>query len=230
MKLSIIIPVYNEEKTIKEIIERINSVDIDKELVIVDDCSNDRTRDILKRIVDQNHENIKVVYSSPNRGKGYAVRHGLRFITGDVVLIQDADLEYDPNDYYKLLEPYQDKSTRVVYGSRFLGMPKNMSFLQIMANRFFNFLTNILNKSKLTDVCTCYKSFRADVIKNIPLEVDSFWICHEINAKLLRKYKIKEVPINYTARTREEGKKVNWKVFLPSAYAVVKYKILSRYI
>lgn len=223
MKISVIVPVYNEEKTIKNVIDRIQRVAIDKEIIIVDDCSKDGTHEVLKAI-QKEYPQIKVVYSNPNRGKGYAIKYGFKFATGDVVIIQDADLEYNPEDYLKIAERYIKENADIVYGSRFRGKCENMSFFQIFANKFFNFLTNMIHGSRLTDTCTCYKSFKADVIKNLPLDSDGFEICHEINAKLLkRRYNIIEVPIDYHARTWKEGKKVGCKVFFTSTAAILKY-------
>ena len=226
MKLSIVMPVYNEAQTVKEMIERVRRVSIEKEIIIVDDSSKDGTKDILKEI-NKKYPDIKVVYSDPNRGKGYAIKYGFKFVTGDIILIQDADLEYNPTDYYKIMEAYLTQNADVVYGSRFLGTCENMIFLQLLANKFFTLLTNCIHRSHLTDVCTCYKSFKTDIIKQIPLESPGFGICHEINAKLLRSYKVVEVPINYYARRRSEGKKVGLKEFFTTFGAIVKFGFTS---
>ncbi|MBP7217048.1 MAG: glycosyltransferase family 2 protein [Candidatus Omnitrophica bacterium] len=223
MKLSVVIPVYNEAKTIEEVIARVRRVSFPLEIIIVDDCSRDGTKEKLKALEKQYPE-INVVYSDPNRGKGFAIRYGFQFVTGDVVIIQDADLEYNPQDYLRILEVYKDRHASVVYGSRFKGTCENMSFLQLFANKLFTFLTNLLHDVRLTDTCTCYKSFRADIIKSLPLSSEGFEICHEINAKLLRRnIPITEVPIVYRARTRKQGKKVDWKVFFTSIYAICKF-------
>jgi glycosyltransferase involved in cell wall biosynthesis len=225
MKLSVIIPVYNEEGTVQELIERVKRVNIEKEIIIVNDGSKDQTLSILKAAVE-GLADIKIISYPDNRGKGYAIRQGLNSVSGDVVLIQDADLEYDPQDYFKIMQPFLNGEAQVVYGSRFLGRCENMSFLQLFANRLFNFLTLLLHGKKISDTCTCYKAFRRELIKNLPLENNSFEICHEINARLLRKHcAIVEVPINYHARTKRQGKKVNWKVFFTSLYAIFKYRL-----
>lgn len=227
MKLSVIMPVYNEARTIEKVVDEIRSVPLEKEIIIVDDASVDGTRDILRQ-VGMRYPEIKIVYSQPNRGKGFVIQHGFRFASGDVVLIQDADLEYDPRDYLGILEPY-GQGAQVVYGSRFMGACERMSALQLFANKLFNLMTNLIHRAHLTDTCTCYKSFKAEIIKSLPLQSNGFEICHEINAKLLRRrYKIVEVPIRYRARTHKEGKKVNWKVFFTSISAILRYGLSRR--
>jgi len=223
MKLSVIIPVYNEANTVERLIDRVALVPVDKEIIVVDDCSTDGTREQLKKI-ERKYPNIQVFYSSPNRGKGHAIKIGFKLAKGDIVLVQDADMEYDPADYPNILAPYAQGKALAVYGSRFLGECRNMIFPQFFANKFFNFLTNIIHGSRLTDTCTCYKSFRSDIIKSLPLECDGFEICHEINARLLKGgCGIVEVPIRYFARRSSEGKKVKWKVFFTSTYTILKY-------
>lgn len=221
MKLSVIIPVYNEKKTIREVVDRIENLKMNKEIIIVDDCSDDGTKHVLETL---NYPDVKVIFSSPNKGKGFAIRKGFEKASGDVVIIQDADLEYDINDYYKLVKLFEKEETNIVYGSRFMGKCKNMNVFQIIANNLFNFLTNFLHSSGLTDTCTCYKLFRKNLIKSIPLKCNGFEICHEINAKLLRRgYNIIELPVNYIARTKKEGKKVGVKTFFTSLYAIFRY-------
>jgi len=228
MKLSIIIPVFNEEKTIKEVLEKIRNVKLEKkEIIIVNDASKDNTYEFLYNIKGiSSNENIKAINHDKNRGKGAAVRTGLKYVTGDYVIIQDADLEYNPDDYLKLLDKIQTEKVSAVFGSRFLGVCENMAFLNYIANQVLLFLTNFLYGSSLTDACSCYKLFDTNVIKNIELECDGFEFCHEVTAKLLKlNHRIIEVPIWYSARTVKEGKKVNWKQLFISASCLIKYRI-----
>jgi len=228
MKLSVVIPVYNEERTIKDVIERVDRVPLEKEIIIIDDCSKDGTRGILEKL-SARRKDIRIIYSSPNRGKGCAIKKGFGLATGDVVLIQDADLEYDPQDYLPIVKAFTDHDCPAVYGSRFLGECGNMSFLQLFANRLFTGLTNLIHRAHMSDTCTCYKAFRTGLIKNLPLESDGFEICHEINAKLLRRgVPIIEVPIHYYARTHKEGKKAGWKTFFISLRTIYQYGIVKK--
>jgi len=221
MKLSVIIPVYNEKKTIRELVSNVRSLNLDKEIILIDDCSNDGSRRVLETL---NYEDVKIIYNSSNRGKGYVIKNAFEKASGDAIIIQDADMEYDVKDYYKLMKPFEKEDVKIVYGSRFMGKCENMTIFQIIANNLFNFLTNFLHRSKLTDTCTCYKLFRTDLIKSIPLRSNGFEICHEINAKLLRRgYNIMELPINYRARTKKEGKKVGVKTFFTSLYAIFRF-------
>ena len=223
MKLSIVMPVYNEEKTILNIVDRVMAAPVEKELIVVDDCSDDGTPDALEKIRDKYPE-VKILRNSSNRGKGYAVRRGFEVATGDVFLIQDADLEYDPNDYSRITGAFLKEGVQVVYGSRFLGRCENMLFAQLVANKFFNLLTNLINGTRLTDACTCYKSFKADVIRNLPLESEGFGICHELTAKISKKdLAITEVPLNYRARTWKEGKKAGYRSFFTTAAAILRF-------
>ncbi len=228
MKLSIIIPVYNEKQTISKIVEIIKKIDIGnikKEIIIVEDFSNDGTREILKEIGKAN-KNIKIVYHKENLGKGSAIRTGIKEVTGDIVLIQDADLEYKPEDYKKLIYPIINNETKVVYGSRFLKKRKKRGKIcYFIANKFLTFVTRFLYRIKITDMETCYKVFRSDVIKNIELKSKRFDFEAEITAKIAKKkYKIKEVPISYYARTKVEGKKIGWKDGIETLWALIKYR------
>ncbi len=218
MKLSIIIPVYNERKTILEILKRVEKANlsdlcVEKEIIIVDDNSTDGTREILKKLKGKNY---KIIYHERNKGKGACIKTALKKVTGDYVIIQDADLEYDPEDYRKILECAMKENAQVVYGSRILN-PKNKksSFIYYLGGRIISFLTNLLYKTKITDEATGYKLFKTELIKSLNLESDGFEFCPEVTAKIAkRKIKIYEVPINYYPRSKKEGKKIKWAVEL----------------
>ncbi len=229
MKLSIVIPVFNEERTIKQVLEKIKDVKLaEKEIIIVNDASRDKTVEILeecKKMFSFENE-LRIITHEVNRGKGASIRTGLKYVTGDYVIIQDADLEYDPNDYIKLVDKIQAEQVAAVFGSRFLGMIENMAFLNYVANKILTLLTNRLFGCKLTDACTCYKLFDAKTISNIELEQNGFNFCHEVTVKLLRlNQQIVEVPIWYSARSALEGKKVGWKQLFRSIACLIKYKI-----
>jgi len=224
MKISVILPVYNEKKTIKEIIRRIMSVKLPKELIIIDDFSTDGTREILRGI---KHKAIKVLFHDRNYGKGHAIRTGLKHVTGDIIIIQDADLEYSPEEYPRLIKPIAEGKAKVVYGTRF---PKGserpkLSNMFFLANRILTTTSNILYNAEITDEPTCYKVFSADVLKNINLKCERFEFCPEVTAKVRKKgYKIYEVPISYNPRTTEEGKKINWKDGFEAFWVLLKYR------
>lgn len=226
-KLSIIIPVYNEESTIAEVLKKVRNVQIpvEKEIIVADDGSRDRTSDIVK---EENKHNQFVVYTSPvNFGKGAAIRCGLEHVTGDIVIIQDADLELDPNEYPQLIQPILDGASDVVYGSRFIHKAKGGSLGARLANKFLVFLTNLLYRSKLTDMETAYKVFRTDTIKGIRLRCIGFEFEPEITSKVLRlRYKIKEVPISYHPRTVEQGKKIRWHDGFIAIYELLKNRFI----
>jgi len=227
-------PVYNEKKTIQTIIGRVMGVPLEKELIIVDDGSTDGTREILadfaKALATAEKEfdgqpNIKVVLHEKNRGKGAAIATGLKYITGDYVIIQDADLEYHPEEYSRLLEPLLRGDADVVYGSRFKGSGRAFLFWHRMGNMFLNLVTNILYNSTLTDMETCYKTFRRDVIKGMKIESRRFNIEPELTAKILkRKYRVFEVPITYSGRDFSEGKKITWKDGLSALWTLIKFR------
>ena len=209
-KLSVIIPVYNEKGTILEIIDRVKRVKFPKEIVIVDDHSTDGTRDLLNHLYDPE---IHVILHDQNKGKGAAIRTALEQVRGDVVLIQDADLEYDPQDYPALLEPILKGLAEVVYGSRFLGAPHRvLLFWHYLGNLIFTFLTNVLYNINLTDMGTCYKVFKTSLLKSLKLKSNRFGFEPEVTAKVCKaKVRIFEVPISYSGRTYAEGKKITWK-------------------
>ncbi len=225
MKLSIIIPVYNEEKFIQDIIERVknsNTGKIKKEIIIVDDCSFDNTRKILKKKINKKVD--KIIYHEHNQGKGAALRTGIKEATGDVVIIQDADFEYDPNDYLKVVTPIFENKAEVVYGSRFLNKKFKGYKKNIIANKFLTFLSNLFSHQKITDMETCYKAFKREVIQSITIEENRFGFEPEITAKIAnKKIKIHEVEISYNPRTHKDGKKINYKDGLRAIYCIIKY-------
>ncbi|MCK4353457.1 glycosyltransferase family 2 protein [candidate division WOR-3 bacterium] len=224
MKLSVIIPVYNEKDTIVEIINRIKSVPIEKEIIVVDDGSTDGTRKKISNInppkADQ-ISNIKVIYHNDNRGKGSAIRTGLQYVTGDVMVIQDADLEYKPQEYLNLLKPIKEGKTSVTYGSRFKGDGKFIP-LSFIANKILTFITNLLYFSRLTDMETCYKCIKMDVINSLDITAKRFDFEPEVTAKLLRKgYKILEIPISYKGRIK---KKIGARDGIQAIFTLIKWK------
>jgi len=225
MKLTIIIPVYNEEKTILQVINKVKKVklkNIKKEIIIVDDFSKDNSRNILLKLKDKS---IKILFHQKNQGKGAAIRTGLKYTSGDIILIQDADLEYNPEEYPKLLQPIINNKAKVVYGVRFTKQHKPRYKIYYLGNLFLTFVTNLLYSSKIRDMETCYKVFRKDVIKNIRLRAKRFDFEPEITAKILKKsHKIYEVPISYKSRSIKEGKKIGWKDGLGAIYYLIKYR------
>ena len=228
MKLSIVMPVFNERNTIKEILRRVRKVDLgelEREIVVVDDCSSDGTRDILAMEEDSV---TRVIYHAENSGKGAAVRTGFAAATGDLIIIQDADLEYDPEDYPNLLEPVLKGKAQVVYGSRFTGPRKNMLFWHFVGNRFLALVTNILYNTTLSDMETCYKLFTREALEGIELRSNHFDIEPEITAKILKKkIRIFEVPISYAGREIEEGKKITWRDGIPAMWALIKFRFVD---
>jgi glycosyltransferase involved in cell wall biosynthesis len=224
LELSVIIPCYNEKSTIEEIIRRVRAVKLAQEIIVVDDGSTDGTREILVQI--DRGEDLKVILHDRNQGKGAAVRTGFQAATGNVLLIQDADLEYDPREYPALLRPISEEITHVVYGSRFLGGPrKAMFFWNMVANRFLTLVTNILYDSILSDMETCYKVFRAEVIRDIPLRSRRFDFEPEVTAKVLKRgYRIYEVPISYNGREWYEGKKISWRDAVIALWTLLRYR------
>jgi glycosyltransferase involved in cell wall biosynthesis len=208
MLLSILIPCYNEERTIAAILEQIRAVDLDKEIIVVDDHSSDATPQILQRLA-QHMPELRVIRQPSNKGKGIAVRTGLAAARGEIVIIQDADLEYDPNDYYELVQPIVAGKVDVVFGSRFMGRHTGMYFWNAVGNKFLTLLTNFLYNAWISDMETCYKVMRTDIMRSLRLKSNDFRIEPEISAKVLRLgYRIYEVPISYVGRTYEEGKKI----------------------
>jgi glycosyltransferase involved in cell wall biosynthesis len=232
-KVSVIIPVFNEKSTIGELLRKVDAVklpNLEKEVIIVDDCSTDGTREILKKMENR----YRIIYHDVNKGKGSAVRTGLAAATGDIIIIQDADLEYDPRDYGRLLKPILDGETQVVYGSRFMSLKGHLKendhftyMMHYMGNKILTILTNILYGSCLTDMETCYKVFTRKVLEDIqPLKARRFDLEPELTAKILKRgHKIKEVPATYYSRDFHEGKKITWKDGVKAAYYMMRYRI-----
>ena len=222
IKLSVIIPVYNERDTILEVIKRVEDVKINKEIIIVDDCSNDGTREILKK----GDLGATILFHEENKGKGAAVKTALNHVSGDIVIIQDADLEYDPQDFYELIKPITSGHAKVVYGSRFKGKQNGMYFSHMLGTKFFNLLVYLLYRQKISDESTCYKAFKTNVLKSLNLHCKGFEFCPEVTAKLMKRgYKIFEVPISYTGRRFKFGKKVTWKDGFMVIWTLLKYKL-----
>lgn len=228
LKLSIIIPVYNEQSTVASVIEqvcRVHLADLDKEIIIADDGSSDNTPAVLAKLEKDHPEIITVHTSLINLGKGAAIRFGLEYTTGDIILIQDADLELDPSEYPALLEPILRGQTDVVYGSRFRKPSNRIPLRTRLANRFLTELTNLLYGARLTDMATAYKVFRSDIIKGLTLRSARFEFEPEVTAKLLRSgHKIVEIPISYRPRSVQEGKTISWLDGIEYVYTLLKYR------
>ncbi len=226
-KLSVIVPVFDERNTVVEIVRRMRAVElpVDLEIVLVDDGSTDGTSDVLTQLADST---VRVVTHNENRGKGAAVRSGLEHVTGDLVLVQDADLEYDPADWPKLLNPLLRGKAVVVYGSRFTGERRNMLFLHWVGNRLLSLVTNVLYNTTLSDMETCYKLFDRRVLDDITLRAQRFEFEPEVTAKILRRgIRIYEVPISYTGREFHEGKKITWRDGFVALWTLVKYRLVD---
>jgi glycosyltransferase involved in cell wall biosynthesis len=238
VKLSIVMPVYNEAKTLRQAIQRVVAVDLDKELVVVDDGSTDGSGELVRELRDKGlagwlpepelsrgRNEVRVQIQPRNMGKGAALRAGFALASGDIVVIQDADLEYDPQDLPRLIQPIRDGVADVAFGSRFIGSPRRvLYFWHSLLNRGLTLASNMLNDINITDMETCYKAFRADVIKSIDIEEDRFGIEPELTAKVAKRgLRIYEVPVSYYGRTYAEGKKIGWKDGLRAVYCIVKY-------
>ena len=240
MLVSLVIPVYNEAPTLKRLVARVVAVELDKELVFVDDGSKDGSREMLSELertsladwlppgsLQAGVNRVQVVLQPQNSGKGAALRTGFAHASGDIVVIQDADLEYDPRDIPRLIQPIVDGIADVCFGSRFVGSPRRaLYFWHMVVNKALTLLSNALNDINITDMETCYKAFRADVIKSIQVEENRFGIEPELTAKVAkRRLRIYEVPISYQGRTYDEGKKIGWKDGARALYCIVKYGI-----
>jgi glycosyltransferase involved in cell wall biosynthesis len=244
--VSIIIPVYNERAYIEEVLLRVQATDLEKEVIVIDDGSTDGTRDLLRdlekaqtdgrsEVPIQNGrmclslENIRFIFQDRNSGKGAALRRGFEMANGDVLLVQDADLEYDPRDYPKLLEPIFDGRADVVYGSRFLGGPQRVHyFWHYAGNKFLTLLSDMLTNLKLTDMETCYKVFRREVVERIHFRSNRFGFEPECTAKIARgNWRVYEVPISYAGRTYAEGKKITWKDGFTTLWCILRYNLFD---
>lgn len=226
-KIAILIPIYNEINTLKFILQKIEEVDfcgLEKEIILIDDFSTDGTRDILKELSDK----YKIFYHDKNMGKGAALRTGFEHVTGDITIIQDADMEYDPIDYEPLVKLLLEDKADVVYGSRFLNEKSSFMLLSFLANKFLTIMTNILYNVHLTDMETCYKAFKTEFIKDIKIKSNRFDFEPEITAKILKKgARLKELPISYHGREYDEGKKITWKDGLHAIWALVKFRFTN---
>ncbi|MFN2431311.1 MAG: glycosyltransferase family 2 protein [Gemmatimonadota bacterium] len=246
MKLSVVIPVYNERQTIEEILRRVQAVALEKEIIVVDDASSDGTRELLMELASAAEgdgavpilegcyelptRDLKLCFLPENRGKGAAIRHGFEQATGDVVVVQDADLEYDPTEYERLLDPIRAGRADVVFGSRFLGGPHRVLFFwHYVGNKLLTLLSNMTTNLNLTDMETCYKMFRREVLDVVRLEEDRFGFEPEFTAKIARgRLRVFEVPISYYGRTYEEGKKIGWRDGVRALWCITKYGLLGR--
>jgi len=228
--LSVLIPVYNEINTLEEILERVRDVEIKKEILLVDDGSTDGTRELMRDKIEGRYPDVRVFYHAHNQGKGAALRTAIDHATGDIMLVQDADLEYDPREYYNLLEPILDGRADVVFGSRFIGGGAHRVhfFWHRLGNGVLTFLSNLLTNLNLTDMEVCYKVFKAEVLKGINLRSNRFDFEPEITAKVAkRRCRIYEVPISYSGRDYEEGKKIGWKDGVQAIWTIIKYRFID---
>jgi glycosyltransferase involved in cell wall biosynthesis len=234
VRLSVLIPVYNEVKTLEEIVRRVKSVRLPKEIIVIDDASTDGSRELLQRLQAESRpfgddfNRIKVLFQSVNQGKGAAIRSGIARVEGDIVIIQDADLEYDPQDYLKLLEPILSGHADVVYGTRFYGGGPHrvLFFWHYVGNRILTFFSNMLTNLNLSDMEVGYKVFKAEVLKDLPLRSNRFGFEPEITMKIAkRRWRVYEVPVSYHGRTYAEGKKITWKDGVAAFYSLARYRV-----
>src|SRR5262245_14236776 len=231
MKLSIIVPVYNEKSTILRVLERIEKTPFDKEIIVIDDCSKDGTREILRELdASRKIPSVRVLYHEVNQGKGAALRTGIAAAAGDIVIIQDADLEYDPSEYGTLIQPIKDGLADVVYGSRFLSGPHRVLFFwHSLGNKMLTLLSNMFTDLNLTDMETGYKAFRRELFSKIRIEENRFGFEPEVTAKVAKlRCRLYEVPISYFGRDYSEGKKITWKDGISALYCIVKYNLRGR--
>ncbi len=228
-KLSVVIPVYNEKRWIEEVLRRVRQIPIPMEIILIDDLSTDGTREMLGQLAD---ENTKIIYKDVNQGKGAALRDGFKQCTGDVIIIQDADLEYDPNDYPSLLQPIIENKADIVFGSRFIGEKHQvLYFWHMITNKILTILSNMFTNLNLTDMETCYKVFRKEVLDGMVLKSNRFGFEPEFSAKIANKkkpaWRIFEVPVSYSGRTYEEGKKIGLKDGFNALYCIIRYKFFN---
>ena len=226
-KLSVVVPVYNEKATIRDIIKRVQAEQSEKEIIIVDDCSTDGTKEILSGMSKKSE--LKVLFHNKNMGKGAALRTGFKEVTGDIVIIQDADLEYNPAEYSKLIQPILEGKADVVYGSRFTGETHRvLLFWHYLGNKFLTFLSNMLTNLNLSDMETCYKVFRSSILKEISFRSNCFGFEPEFTVKVAKKgYRIYETSISYAGRDYSEGKKIGWKDGLVAIYTLFRYRLFD---
>jgi glycosyltransferase involved in cell wall biosynthesis len=221
----VLIPVYNERPLIEDLIARVEAVDLDLELVVVDDASTDGTRELLQTMAEEKGERFRLILQPRNQGKGSALRAGLPYVRGQYVVIQDGDAEYDPNDFVSLLKPALEQGAEVVYGSRFLRGSPTMRLPNLLINRLLAWMVRVLYGSPMTDEATCYKLFRTEVLRSIPLTCRRFEFCPEVTAKVLRRgIRIVEVPIRYNARSIAEGKKIRWTDGPDAIWTLLRYR------
>ncbi|MGH7197455.1 MAG: glycosyltransferase family 2 protein [Candidatus Omnitrophota bacterium] len=245
-KLSVLVPVYNEKDTLLEIIRQVQNVPLDKEIIVVDDASTDGTRELIRRELENREKNLKVIYHDENQGKGSAIRTALRQASGEIVIIQDADLEYDPRDFISICGAFDDFRVKVVYGSRFKSLSMGKYLHRWFSNRFqggrhvlkephfffgiklLNGLANLLYGAGITDEATCYKAFKREVLDGIPLRCRGFDFCPEVTAKVRKHgFKIAEVPVSYAPRSKAQGKKLNWSHGFEAIGALIKYRFTN---
>jgi glycosyltransferase involved in cell wall biosynthesis len=226
MKISVVIPVYNEKDTILEILEKVRSQDLDKEVIIVDDGSTDGTRDVLHKL---DHPEVKVFFHERNQGKGAALRTGFTKASGEIIIVQDADLEYNPEEYLHLIRPIVDDQADVVFGARFLGGPHRvLYFWHYLGNKLLTLLTNILYNINLNDMETCYKIFRRSALEGVKIKSNRFGFEPEITARMAKsKQRIYEVPVSYFGRTYQEGKKVTWKDGIVALITLIRFRFTN---
>lgn len=220
-------PVYNEQSSLMTLIEQVRAVPIEKEIIIVDDFSDDGTREILQQRVEGKYPDVQVFYHARNQGKGAAIRTAIPHATGTYCIVQDGDLEYDPNDYVPIVKAFETRNVAVVYGSRFLNGSPKMRPANKLVNKLLAWMVRFFFRTPMTDEATCYKAFRTEVLQSIPLTCQRFEFCPEVTAKVIRRgYRIAEVPITYEARTMAEGKKIRWTDGVAAIWTLIKYRLI----
>ncbi len=226
MKLSVIIPCYNEADHIERVLDAVRAVDLPMEIIVIDDGSTDNVVDVIKRYDTQGE--LMLHAAAENAGKGAAIRAGLERASGDVIIIQDADLEYDPQQFHAVIKPIVDGEADVVYGSRFAGSITGMRWQNRLANKILTLTANLLYRANITDEATCYKAFKADLVKSLPLKCNRFEFCPEVTAKIRKRgIRIAEVPIRYVGRTAQQGKKIRWTDGVSALWTLIKYRFVD---